>query len=90
MIDQEAAAQIEDLEAENERLRANEWSYESLARILADELPMTMTLGLVEILVRRMVQEKLFAVDGLVVVVKRLAHAAAESESEVGDAENQV
>jgi len=63
---------------EIERLRQNEWNYESLARILRDELPLTMTLGLAKILIERMVRERMFAdrVGGVVSACHAIAERA--------------
>ena len=62
-------------QAEIERLRVSEWSYDSLTRILSDELPLTMTLGLASILVKRMVRERMFAerVGGVVSALTTIA-----------------
>ncbi len=69
---------------EVKRLRAGEWTYESLTRILRDKLPLTMTLGLATILVERMVAEGMFAerVEGVVAVVKKIAERAAKAEGD--------
>jgi len=73
-----------DIEAEVGRLRAGEWDYGSLSRILQDELPLTMTLGLTEVLVTRMVTERMFAerVDGVIATVAGIAKKAAEAAGE--------
>ena len=72
---------------EIERLRdeaKEDWSYQSLERILRDELPITMTLGLAATLVDRMVRERMFAerVDGVVAAMESVARRAL---GEVGD-----
>lgn len=58
-----------------------EWSYDGLCEILRDELPLTMTLSLVQILVARMVKERMFAerVDGVIAAVESIAKRAAEA-----------
>ena len=60
------------------------WTYDGLVKILRDELPLTMTLGLVTILVTRMVSERLFVkrVDGVVAAIKRIAERASETTEE--------
>jgi len=70
--------------AEIEKLREEEWDYDSLVRILRDELPLTMTLGLVAILVERMALERMFAerFDGVVAAVQGIVDRAAEAAGE--------
>ena len=82
--DKLAASICRDAIKELRRLREDEWTYDSLSRILNDELPLTMILGLVKILVRRMVTERMFAkrVDGVVTVVRVFAEQAIESIKE--------
>ena len=62
-------------------LKQDEWSYDGLCTILRDELPLTMTLGLLEILVTRMVKERMFTepVEGLLAAVKSITKRAAEA-----------
>ena len=69
---------IRELEAEVKRLREGTWSYDSLSRILREELPLTMTLGLAAILVERMVSERMFSerVVGVIAAVKSIAERA--------------
>ncbi len=64
----------------------DEWSYDGLCKILRDELPLTMTLGLVQILVARMVKEHMFAepVDGVVAAVESIARRALEAAKAAG------
>jgi hypothetical protein len=56
----------------------DDWSYNQLKRILEHELPMTMTLGLLQVLVKKMVQGRFFKepVEGLVATVKTIAEKA--------------
>ena len=67
--------EVEELRGEVARLREGEWSYDSLTRILRDELPLTMTLGLAVILVERMVVERMFAeqAEGVVDILRKTA-----------------
>lgn len=62
--------------------RLQEWTYDSLSRILQDELPLTMTLGLVKILIERMTKELMFVepIDGVVSAVRRIAEQAGGGE----------
>ncbi len=55
-----------------------DWTYDGLCKILRDELPLTMTLSLVKILIERMVIERMFAerVGGVVAAVKSIAERA--------------
>lgn len=63
-------------------MRGTDWTYDRLCEILRDELPLTMTLSLVEILVKRMVTERMFQeiVDGVVAAVQSIAERAAEGK----------
>ena len=80
----EAIDTLERLQAENQRLRENEWTYDSLERILRDELPLTMTLGLAVVLVERMVRERMFKerVDGVSDAMRRAAEQALAERGE--------
>lgn len=69
------------LSTEIDRLR--EWSYEGLSKTLRDELPLTMTLGLVKILIERMVIERMFAerIEGVVAAARSIAEEAGKGEA---------
>lgn len=56
----------------------SDWSYEKLRVVLRDEVPLTMLLGLVHVLVDRMVREHMFldGVNGVVEVVRQMAKDA--------------
>jgi len=51
------------------------WSYEAMCEFLDKDLPLTMSLGLLSVLVRRMVREGFFRepVNGLVKVIREVA-----------------
>ena len=80
-----AQKRVAELEAEVEKMRIDKgWSYGGLYRILGTELPLTMTLGLAAVLVKRMVLEGMFAEHDEVVtavrsIVERTIYEAAKA-----------